>query len=619
MVEQLRRLTDAGVLADIDRYFGESLADLGATPEVSLSAAAVSAMYRAGHTCLPLAEAGKPVAEVVPSMEQTPKGACDRGACSMDGRCGLGPEAEPVPSGCEVPDRLWGARIEVDGDELPDTAAHVRLPTFDAWRDALASSPVVTSDGNFDPPRPLVVDQDRLYLHRLHQAERRLAARMLALAARRAPRPVPEAVAARFAALPAGAAKAAMDGLCIVTGGPGTGKTTLAASLIAFLVAADAAAPSRIGLVAPTGKAATRLQEAVKTQLGDRGLRERIPALADFEPTASTIHRLLTRSALPLDALIVDECSMVDLSLMTRLTEALPDACRLILLGDAEQLASVEPGSVFSDLCGIGESSSLAPCIVRLTESHRFDPSQGIGHLADAIVRGDANAALAALRSDTDGETCLNPLPDETAFEAFANECATQWGDHMTALHTVPDATPPFPSRRVLCAYRRGPYGVNRFNRLVERRLREAGAIGDDEFYVGRPIIVTRNDRHTGLSNGDTGVVVDAAGRHQVWFPELDNADGRFLVSPSRLPQHESFFALTVHRAQGSEYDEVLFVPGDAASRVCTRELFYTAVTRAKQRVTVLAEEEAVRAAVQRVTSRATGLGYRLDQSEASR
>ena len=226
---------------------------------------------------------------------------------------------------------------------------------------------------------------------------------------------------------------------------------------------------------------------------------------------------------------------------------------------------------------------------------------------------------MAALRSDTDGETCLNPLPDETAFEAFANECATQWGDHMTALHTVPDATPPFPSRRVLCAYRRGPYGVNRFNRLVERRLREAGAIGDDEFYVGRPIIVTRNDRHTGLSNGDTGVVVDAAGRHQVWFPELDNADGRFLVSPSRLPQHESFFALTVHRAQGSEYDEVLFVPGDAASRVCTRELFYTAVTRARRRVTVLAEEEAVRAAVQRVTSRATGLGYRLTHSEVAR
>ena len=564
----LRALTDAGVFADIDRYFGESLADLGGTPEICLSAAAVSAMYRAGHTCLPLAEAGRPVAEVVP-------------------------------------------RATIDGDEATGRATQVCLPDVDVWRDALSASPVVARDGAFDPPRPLVLDQDRLYLHRLHHAECRLAARMVALATRPAPRPVP--VATAFPEIPDPAVKAAMDGLCIVTGGPGTGKTTLAASLIGLLVAAGAATPSRIGLVAPTGKAATRLQEAVRTQLGERGLRNRVPALADFQPEASTIHRLLTRSALPLDALIVDECSMVDLSLMTRLTDALPDTCRLILLGDAEQLASVEPGSVFSDLCGVGESSPLAACTVRLTQSHRFDPAQGIGRLADAIVRGDATAALATLGSDADGQTRLNPLDDEAAFEAFADECATQWRGHITALRAEPEASLPFPSRRVLCAHRHGPYGVNRLNRLVERRLRDVDAIGDDEFFVGRPIIVTRNDRHTGLSNGDTGVVVEADGRQQVWFPELDQADGRFLVSPSRLPQHESFFALTVHRAQGSEYDEVVFVPGDAASPICTRELFYTAVTRARRRVTVLAQEQAVRATVGRVTTRASGLGTRLE------
>ncbi|MCY3812521.1 MAG: exodeoxyribonuclease V subunit alpha [Gammaproteobacteria bacterium] len=568
MADHLRALTEAGVLADIDLYFGESMADLGGTPAVCLSAAAVSAMYRAGHACLPLAEAGKPIAAVVP-------------------------------------------RATSDGDEATGRATQVRLPTHDAWRDALAASPVVASDGAFDPPRPLVLDRDRLYLHRLHQAECRLAERVLELATRRAREPAADATG--FPQIPDDAVQAALDGLCIVTGGPGTGKTTLAASLIGLLVAAGAAKPWRIGLVAPTGKAATRLQEAVKTQLGARGLCNRVPALADFQPDASTIHRLLTRSALPLDALIVDECSMVDLSLMTRLTDVLPDACRLILLGDAEQLASVEPGSVFSDLCGVGEDSPLASCIVRLTESHRFDPSRGIGRLADAIVHGDATAALATLQSDADGQTGLNPLDDEAAFEAFAGECAAQWRSHITALRTEPEATPPFPSRRVLCAHRHGPYGVNRLNRLVERRLRDVGAIGDDEFFVGRPIIVTRNDRHTGLSNGDTGVVVDVDGRHQVWFPELDQADGRFLVSPSRLPQHESFFALTVHRAQGSEYDEVLFVPGDAASQVCTRELFYTAVTRARRQVTVLAQEQTVRAAVERVTTRASGLGTRLE------
>ena len=568
MPDHLRALTDAGVLADIDRYFGESLADLGGTPAVCLSAAAVSAMYRAGHACLPLAEAGRPIAEVLP-------------------------------------------RATIDGDEATGRATQVCLPGFDAWRDALVTSPVVASNGNFDPPRPLVLDEDRLYLHRLHQAECRLAARMLALATRRAPKPVPDAAA--FPEIPDPAVKAAMDGLCIVTGGPGTGKTTLAASLIGLLVATGAAKPSRIGLVAPTGKAAARLQEAVRTQLVERGLHDRVPLLADFRPDASTIHRLLTRSALPLDALIVDECSMVDLSLMTRLTDALPDACRLILLGDAEQLASVEPGSVFSDLCGVGEESPLAHCIVRLTHSHRFDPAQGIGRLADAIVRGDATAALATLRSDADGQTCLAPLDDEIAFESFADECATRWRGHITALRTEPEAALPFPSRRVLCAHRHGPYGVNRLNRLVERRLREIGAIGEDEFFVGRPIIVARNDRHTGLSNGDTGVVVDADGRHQVWFPELDNAEGRFLVSPYRLPQHESFFGLTVHRAQGSEYDEVLFVPGDAESPVCTRELFYTAVTRARRKVTVLAQELSIQSAVERVTTRASGLGTRLE------
>ena len=574
MPDDLRTLTGAGVLADIDRYFGESMLELGASHEVALSAAAVSAMYRAGHACLPLAEAGKPIAEVVP-------------------------------------------RAMIDGDDLASRPTEACLPVLNVWRDALTTSPVVASTGDSDPPRPLVLDQDRLYLHRLHQAECRLAARMLALATRRAPEQSLDATG--FPEIPGRAAKAAMDGLCIVTGGPGTGKTTLAASLIGFLVDAGAAKPSRIGLVAPTGKAATRLQEAVKTQLDERGLRERVPALADFQPNASTIHRLLTRSALPLDALIVDECSMVDLTLMTRLTDALPDACRLILLGDAEQLASVEPGSVFSDLCDVGTSSPLARCVVRLTESHRFDPSRGIGRLADAIVSGDATAALATLRSDADDETGLTPLDDEAAFEAFASECATEWRRHIAARHTAPDATPAFPSRRVLCAHRRGPYGVGRLNRLVERRLRDAGAIGDDEFFAGRPIIVTRNDRHTGLSNGDTGVVVHAEGRRQVWFPELDNADGRFLVSPSRLPQHESFFALTVHRAQGSEYDEVLFVPGDAASRICTRELFYTAVTRARRQVTVLAQEPAVPAAVERVTTRASGLGARLGQSPTPR
>ena len=571
----LEVLTEARVLADIDRFFARSMADLGACPAVVLSAAAVSAMHRAGHTCLPLSEAGKPLAEIVER-----------------------PAAE-------------------EGEEVPEHARAIRLPARAAWREALAASPVVTGGGITDAPLPLVLDRDRLYLRRLFEAECGLAARMHALAADVTRCDLGDSLArvlgaAADQAIVAAARAAVQRRLCIVTGGPGTGKTTLAASLIALLTHLGIARAHRIGLVTPTGKAAARLQEAVKTTLDERDLRTRVPALAGFMPVAGTIHRLLTKPDLRLDALVVDECSMVDLPLMNRLTAALPDACRLILLGDTDQLSSVEPGSVFSDLCAAGGGSPLAPCIVRLTQSHRFAVDQGIGLLAAAVVHGDAEAALATLDDHREGQTARQPLPSAAAFDRCAMACADEWNEHIRTLRAATAAARAFPSRRVLCAHRRGPFGVNRFNRLVERGLRVRGVLENDEFYVGRPIIVTRNDRQTGLSNGDTGVVVGDGEGRQVWFPDLAGGAERFLVSPSRLPEHESFFALTVHRAQGSEYDEVVFIPGDPESRVCTRELCYTAVTRARHKVTVLADADAVRATVQRTTSRATGLSDRL-------
>lgn len=585
-LETLDVLVDARVLADIDRYFARSIACLDAGPEVVLAAAAVSALHRAGHTCLPLSEAGKPLAEIVerPSSEQE--------------------------------------------DAVPEKARAIRLPALAAWRAALEASPAVASGapaGSAQPAGldrnrrlPLVLDRDRLYLHRLLQAETGLAARMHALASGLTPRDLGDALPRVFGHTPdqatAAAARAAVQRrLCIVTGGPGTGKTTLAASLIALLADLGIARAHRIGLVTPTGKAAARLQEAVTARLDERGLRAKVPALADFTPQAGTIHRLLTRRNLRLDALVVDECSMVDLPLMNRLTAALPERCRLILLGDTEQLSSVEPGSVFSDLCAAGGGSPLASCIVRLTESHRFAPHRGIGLLAAAVVGGDADAALATLDDPREEQTGRQPLSSAAAFEQFAMECAGEWEAHIDRLREATENPPAFPARRVLCAHRRGPFGVGRFNRLVERGLRARGALDNDEFYLGRPVIVTRNDRQTGLSNGDTGVVADGGeGRPQVWFPDLGRGSERFLVSPSRLPEHESFFALTVHRAQGSEYDEVVFIPGDTESRVCTRELFYTAVTRARHKVTVLADPAAVRATVQRTTSRSSGLSERL-------
>ena len=414
----------------------------------------------------------------------------------------------------------------------------------------------------------------------------------------------------------AAARTAVLRRLCVVSGGPGTGKTTTAAAIVALFIELGLAAPDRIALAAPTGKAAARLQEAVRGQR--QALLSRAPALEGFDPRATTVHRWLlhhVRKGLAADALILDEGSMVDLTLMAQVLRALPDGARLVLLGDASQLASVQPGSVFADLCRAGDRnetgapaiphggiaerppqrSPLAACVVELVRNWRFDERGGLGRLAAAVVRGDAPAAVAALRDPSDRAVELRTLPDAAAFERLAvrftdERFAPVLREVRKLRGPLGEGAGPLPSFRVLCAHRIGPFGVGRFNRLVAKRLRVLGLVGaHDPFYPGRPILVTRNDPRTRLSNGDTGVVLrDAAGRTQVWFPDLEDADGGpRLVPPARLPPHESFFALTVHRAQGSEYEEVAVVPGPADSRVVTRELLYTAVTRARRRVVV--------------------------------
>ena len=579
-------LTEAGVLANIDRCFARLMMDLGADDDVALAAATASAVHRGGHTCLDLRQAGKPIVTMV---------------------------EQPAA----------GHTAETPSAELKAVA----LPQRDTLRSALARSPVVSAEGRGDDQnwgRPLVLDGDRLYLHRLFEAERRLAERLLVLAASAGATPGVDSTISRMfddsedrTREAVAALRTALERrLCIVTGGPGTGKTTLAAKLIAALVATGAAHPRRIGLAAPTGKAASRIQESVRGKLGDRPL-DRVHGLDEFPAEAWTIHRLLasrTSRMQRLDALVVDECSMADLPLMVRLVTALPAQCRLILLGDANQLSSVEPGSVFGDLCRAGERGPLSACVTTLQKNYRFRIDSGIGRLARAVVAGNADGVIRLLEHARDDETELLRLEDQAAFDRFAWECGTEWNEHMAALEANPEHASPFPARRVLCSHRRGPFGTDRFNRLVEHCLAELGRRSEhDDFYVGRPIIVSRNDRQTNLSNGDTGVVLPVdSGQPQVWFPDLDRDGERHLVSPSRLPQHESFFALTVHRAQGSEYDEVILIPGDAESRVNARELFYTAVTRARRRVRVMASKAAVRAAVMRRTSRATGLLDRL-------
>ena len=620
-VPVLDTLYGEGHLADVDLHFGRLIGELdgGGGPELPLAAALASAWTRDGHACLALSE--------------------------------------------------------VAGRDWPRTGAGaVRLPALESWMEALDASPIVARPGDGER-RPLVLDrQGRLYLERLRTAEQAVADGLRRLAEDDAgvdpkgldaasggripesgPRPESDGLDAALDQLfpgatpddrPRAAARTAvLRRLCVVSGGPGTGKTTTAAAIVALLVELGLAAPDRIALAAPTGKAAARLQEAVRGQR--QALLSRAPALEGFDPRATTVHRWLlhhVRKGLAADALILDEGSMVDLTLMAQVLRTLPDGARLVLLGDASQLASVQPGSVFADLCRAGgerveirepaiphggiakrppQRSPLASCVVELVHNWRFDERGGLGRLAAAVVRGDAPAAVAALQDPSDTAVELRPLPDAAAFERLAVRFADEWFApalrKARKLRGPPDeGAGPLPSFRVLCAHRVGPFGAERFNRSVERRLRALGLVrAHDAFYPGRPILVTRNDPRTRLSNGDTGVVLrDADGRAQVWFPELEDAEGGpRLVPPARLPPHESFFALTVHRAQGSEYDEVAVVPGPADSRVATRELLYTAVTRARRRMVVYGAAESVAAAVERPTERSSGLRDALARS----
>ena len=413
----LEALSRHGVLADIDRYFALLMTKLGADDNVALAAATASAMHRAGHTCLELRNSDRRIADLV----------------------------ERPDSGHSAP--------------LPAELAEARLPGRAALEESLTASPVVATGNATEDVLPLVLDGDRLYLHRLFAGEGRLAERMLALARSHDSHVATGDVTQHVFAEDedrteegTAAIRATLERrLCIVTGGPGTGKTTLAAKLIAVLVAAGAAEPRRIGLAAPTGRAASRLQESVRGKMDEKPLNQ-VRRLRDFPVEARTIHRLLADRSRPLarlQALVVDECSMADLSLMVRLVTALPDECRLILLGDANQLSSVEPGSVFSDLCKAGSSGPLAPCVTTLTTNYRFKAHSGIGRLATAVVAGDAGGALGVLRDALDDKTDLRQIETEAAFDDFAHKSATEWSEHMAATRSPPrrNSTVPGPPR----------------------------------------------------------------------------------------------------------------------------------------------------------------------------
>lgn len=520
------------------------------------------------------------------------------------------------------------------------------LPAMADWRRQLLASEVVAAG---EAGLPLVLDtHNRLYLLRFFADEAELARVIHRLA--EAPVTVdeprlqaeldrlfgPDDPEQRLAA-----ANAALGRLAIVSGGPGTGKTTTVVRLLALLVALwpHATRPPRIALAAPTGKAANRLAQSVAAQ------RAALPAaLAEPIPTqALTLHRLLgyqpgrerpahdARRPLHADIIVIDEASMVDLAMMARLARALPETARLILLGDRDQLASVQAGAVLGDLCAgyrgysparaarlrrlcpaatvpeQATASPLADGIALLNRSYRFRAEGGIGRLAVAVRAGDAAATRAALAVD-DPALRLQPLmpaqPSWGGAVALADRYAQLLHDAAPA-----EALAAFERLRVLCALREGPFGVIELNRQIEQALRRRGLIGADG--AGRAIIITRNDYTLGLFNGDIGLLAyePEHGGLRACFPQ---PGGVRRLSPARLPPHESVFAMTVHKSQGSEFDEVVLVLPPQPHPLVTRELLYTGLTRARERLVIEAGEPTLEAAVRQPTERPSGLRDRL-------
>ena len=402
--------------------------------------------------------------------------------------------------------------------------------------------------------------------------------------------------------------------MSIVTGGPGTGKTTTIARLVASLRAVDGAR-LRVALAAPTGKAAARITQAVYAETGKPDFPLEAAAYVS-SLTATTIHRLLgwrpesrnrfrhdRTNPLPYDVIVVDETSMVSLTLLARLLEAVPPHARLVLVGDADQLTSVEAGAVLRDLVdGLGVGSDA---VAELRTSHRF--RGGIAELADAVRLGDSAAALGILESGDPAASLVDDIEGPVRAAVRELHDAADRGDRSGALAALG-------RHQLLCAHNTGPAGARWWNRQAATWL--AQSLGVDFLagrYPGQPLLVTENDYSLGLFNGDTGVVLrdPETGRLSALMADGGSDQGRELHL-SRLAEVTTAHAMTVHRAQGSQYGEVSVVLPDLDSRLLTRELFYTAVTRARHTVRVRGSREAVVAAVEQRAARATGLAVRL-------
>ena len=620
----LAPFVEAGIFREADVQVAGAVARTvpGTSDEALLATALCVRALQLGHVCVAIMEVAGTVA-----IE------------SQDDRPGADDATEPTATSDDLP---W-----------PD-------PT--SWAEALRSSDAVTvrdpdsgdAPGSVDKGviRPLVFDGERVYLERYWRYERQVGDLLLTQSNRLSNEPAAHSD-------PAEADEAAIDAvldqffgpdnsdqpdlqrlaarvaltrrLTVLAGGPGTGKTHTVARLLAALhqLALNDDRSLQVALAAPTGKAAARMTEAVHQAVADANMPE-ASTQALLANEAGTIHRLLgyrdgisfrhdRTNPLPHDVVVVDETSMVALPLMARLLDALRPDARVVLVGDPFQLSSVEAGAVLGDVVGPATDldatpdGPLADSIVVLQQVHRFAVDSAIAALADAVRAGDADRAIEVLTdSGSDDVQWVNPT-DRAALGQLRRMVVSGAADVARAAregeagHALDRAV----DLKVLCGTRFGPLGSYAWRDYLERQLPKhvQGLSTDRRYYIGCPVIITRNDYLTGVFNGDTGIVIQDDDRTVVAMP---GPNGIRLLLPSQLAAVETWWAMTIHKSQGSEFAHTVVSLPDARSRVLTRELLYTGITRGKEKVTVLATEAALRRAIDNPVARASGLRARL-------
>lgn len=530
------------------------------------------------------------------------------------------------------------------------------LPDEREWLDKLQNMEIV---GKPEERKPLILDsRGRLYIYRYWNYEKRLAENIKSRLniytdecdtellkngmARLFPLQNKETDRQRVAAVTSAVRK-----FCVISGGPGTGKTSTVVKILVLLIeqAISKNFKPSIALAAPTGKAAARLKESIKLTRDALACSDDIKSIIPDD--SYTIHRLLgpikgspyfrynSSNPILFDIVIIDESSMADLALLSKLFDAVPLGSHLIILGDKDQLSSVEAGAALGDICDTGtkhgyteffskmireispaekipvsDEPPIADSIIILNKSYRFGDRSGIGIASRAVREGNFDEALRVMKdpeyTDIDFIDIENPAGLNNFIE---NYIESGFGSYLQA-GSIEESFFRFFDYSILCAVRSGPWGVYRINKTIEKFLKRRGLINPEKkFYNGRPVIIARNDYHLKIFNGDIGLIFkdnESDGKSRFF---CQTPDGNYRkILPLKLPEHETVFATTVHKSQGSEYNNVLLILPDRDSPVLTRELLYTAITRARTNVKIAGCADIIKTMIERPTMRKSGL-----------